>query len=274
MSRTWFAVLAALMLATPAAAQVAVAPTILFIGSDTRFGTYLVSNQSGVPQEVTVDFRFGYPESDSLGNGYMVYGDTLAGAELAITEWVRAFPRRFVVGPGEQQTVRLTVRPPADIADGTYWTRIVTTSTPQTPQVDTVGEGVAAQIIFRLEQITTVLYRNGEVGTGVTLDEVRHWVEPAQVSFLATLSRTGNSPFFGSATLRVRDAAGTVVGEGIQAVAIYFDSRIAFAVDRAALPAGEYSAEISVTPERSDIAPADQLPMEAVTQTVRFAVPG
>ncbi|MGH7476825.1 MAG: hypothetical protein ACRELD_11085 [Longimicrobiales bacterium] len=224
-------------------------------------------------QEVSLDFRFGYPLTDSLGNGFMVYGDTLPGAARHdMTSWLRAFPRQFVLGPGEQQTVRLTVRPQRELADGVYWTRLVTTSAPRAPRVDSLAEGVAAQIVFRLEQITTVLFRQGEIAAVAGIGEPTVRIDSAQAAFLVPVRREGSAPLFAMLSLRVVDAGGRTVGEGRQGIAVYFDGIYTFALDRSALPAGEYSAEVTLSPERADIPPAERIDFPPVTRRVGFRV--
>ncbi|HSL71611.1 MAG TPA: hypothetical protein VK864_15295, partial [Longimicrobiales bacterium] len=209
MKRIVLVTAAAVLTCLPVRAQVLVAPTTLVLSPQNQFGTYMVTNRTDVTQEVTVDFRFGFPASDSSGNLFMQYEDSAAAARYSMAKWAKAYPRAFLLPPGQQQVVRLTVRPPAGIDAGTYWSRIVTTSTPQTPPPDTAANGVATRLVFRLEQVTTVLYRHGLATTGVALEQVR--AEPRSegaVQVFANLRRQGNSPVLGTATLRILDAHG------------------------------------------------------------------
>ncbi|MGB9591584.1 MAG: hypothetical protein ACPL1K_03610, partial [Candidatus Kryptoniota bacterium] len=116
-------------------AQVIVAPTILYMSDKDRFGTFIVMNRSTTPQEISIYFKFGYPSSDSLGNLFMQYGDSAAAQKYSCANWVRGFPRQFIINPGQQQIVRLTVTPPPDLPDGMYWTRLVTRSSPQQKKI-------------------------------------------------------------------------------------------------------------------------------------------
>lgn len=258
-----------------AAAQVTVAPTMLFLGHGARFGTFIVNNQSGAAQEVTIGFRFGYPVTDSLANGSMIYGDTIPGAATrSATTWVRAFPRQFVLPSGQQQVVRFIVRPPDSLAGGIYWTRIVTTSAPQSPPVDTVGGGVAARIVFRLEQVTTLFYENGTLKPALEIGDIRSWVDSTKAAFIVPVTQTGNTPILGAMTLRVLGPNGAVVGRGMQVISIYFNGRVAFSVARKTLRPGRYTAEFTVTPKRSDIPPGQQLEFRPVTRKVSFLIPG
>jgi P pilus assembly chaperone PapD len=258
--------------AAPAAAQVMVAPPAVVMNEREPFGTFLVINQSPEAQEVTIEFRFGYPVADSLGATSMVYGDTLAHAEWSLRPFVRAFPRQFVLEPGAQQVVRITGRPDAGAADGTYWTRIATASLPRSAPLDTTSTEVRAQVIFRLEQITTLLYRRGAAATGLTISDIRVAADDANVGVLATLSPGGNSPFLGQATVRVRNEAGEVVAEERELTALYVSMTRLFRFDRSQFPPGEYAGEITVTAERPDLPRAQVLQVEPVTREFRFRI--
>jgi P pilus assembly chaperone PapD len=274
MNRIGFIALAAVLASLPVQAQVLVAPTTLVLSPQNRFGTYMVTNRTDVAQEVTVDFRFGFPASDSLGNLFMQYQDSAAAARYSMAGWAKAYPRAFILPPGQQQVVRLTVKPPAGIDPGTYWSRIVTTSTPQTPPPDTAANGVATRLVFRLEQVTTVMYRHGEATTGVALEELRTRPGSAgAVHVFANLRRQGNSPFLGTATLRILDANGAVVLEVPESLALYFDQVKRFDVPAGALQHGSYVAEVGVIAQRSDIPRRDLLRAPPVSARARFAIP-
>jgi hypothetical protein len=264
---------ALLVAATAASGQVAIAPTTVVVGARQPFGSYLLSNASPVPQEVVVDFRFGFPVSDSLGAMTMLYDDSATAARHSMTEWVRAFPRRFVMQPGEQQVVRITVRPPAGLEDGTYWTRIVTTSTPQGPSPEPpAADGVSAHIVLRLEQVTTLLYRHGRQSTGLDPGEIVVVDDDESKALLLPLSRSGNAPYMGTALLRVRNADGDVVHESTDLLAIYFDLVKRFELPRG-LTSGSYTAEIALTAARRDIPSSDLVQAPPASRSVTFRVP-
>lgn len=260
----------------PAAAQITVAPLHVVTSDRARFQTFYVRNDTDEAQEISIDFRFGYPVTDTLGNATMLYGDTLALApEHGMTDWVRAFPRQFILQPGERQAVRVAVQPPEGLADGVYWTRLVTTSTPQLPPAAPSEEEVSTRFIFRIEQVTTVLFQRGAASADVALGEPRHWLDEGYVRFLIPLERTGNAPFLGEVHLRVLDATDALVGQGDQTISTYTDQHaVGFSIERATLPPGTYRAEISATNARTDIAPPQRFPMTPVTISVPFVIPG
>lgn len=124
--KTFFVLAVVLLMSSLAQAQVLVAPTLLFVSDQSRFGTFFVMNRSNVPQEISISFRFGYPVSDSTGNVWMQYDDSLMAQNHSCRSWVRGFPEKFVINPGQRQVVRLLISPPPMIPDGEYWTRLIT----------------------------------------------------------------------------------------------------------------------------------------------------
>ncbi|HET8654136.1 MAG TPA: hypothetical protein VFL93_01285 [Longimicrobiaceae bacterium] len=270
--RTISVVLALLLWSAPRlAAQVAVAPLIVVLDDHAPWGTFMVVNRSQTPQAVTLGLRFGYPAPDSLGEQVMVYDSS--HVEWSAAPWMRVFPRRLILPPGEQQTVRLIAHPPASLADGEYWTRLVTTSAPvNPPSVPTNVEGVTARVNFRLKQITTVLFRKGAASTSVSIGAVRAQADSAVLHVLVPMTRHGNAPFFGRTTLRVLDASGRSVAESTEQMDVYFGRLQRFSIDASKLPPGRYVAEVTVASERADIPREELLHAEPVVRRVPFTI--
>ena len=259
--------------AAPAGAQVIISPPVLVMGTGNQFATMLVVNRTPQPQEVTIDFRFGYPANRDDGTLYMEYSDTVAAARHSIAPHVRAFPRRFVLQPGARQTVRFTARPPAGLEEGGYWTRIVTTSVPAAPAPiagDTAG--IRTQIIFRLEQVTTLVYEAGEPTSGVRIAPLVVTADSAAVRVAARLERQGNAPYFGTGRLRILRPDGTLAAETARGVSLYFDLVEPFEIDRAALPPGAYVAELTYTVDREEIPTASSATAQPVTMRTPFTL--
>lgn len=254
-------------------AQVIVAPTILYMSDKDRFGTFIVMNRSTTPQEISIYFKFGYPASDSLGNLFMQYGDSAAARKYSCADWVRGFPKQFIVNPGQQQIVRLTVNPPPDLPDGMYWTRLVTRSSPQQKIIDTVKTGVTANITFVLEQVTTVIYEKGGLNTSITLSDVRVQQDTSNLKILFKLNRGGNSAFLGEANLKILDAAGNNVYSDRQLIAAYFDMVLKFDIPLSKLTSGaRYTAELDIDSDRTDVPPENAVRIAPVHQVINFTV--
>lgn len=130
-------VLLATVLAAPAPAQVAAETALDADG----YGTARVRNLSAEIVDVVVELRHGTVAE--------------SGIELGPKVSAVVSPERFVLGPGETQTLRLLVREPLH-PDSVL--RLVTTLTPQPPPAaaDTVP-GPRARLIYATRFITRVV---------------------------------------------------------------------------------------------------------------------
>jgi P pilus assembly chaperone PapD len=253
--------------------QVVVAPTVLFLSDQSPFGTFLVMNRSDTPQEITISFRFGFPQYDSLGGLSMQYNDSSMAREHSCQDWLRGFPQRFIINPGQEQVVRLLAAGPPNIPDGEYWTRLITSSTPQAKPVDSTGTGIRTNITFILQQVTTVIYKKGYANTTANIEQVQELPDSAAIGLLARVSHGGNSPFFGRISIDVKNGAGKTVYSDQEVLAIYQrEAFIKFSVPRSGLSAGSYSAEIKLDSQRSDVPSEDLLAVPTVTKTVAFSI--
>ncbi len=254
-----------------ARAQVVVAPTILFMSDQSRFGTFVVMNRSNTPQEIGVSFKFGFPESDSLGNITMNYNDSLMAQEHSCESWLRGFPQKFILNPGQQQVVRLLASPPAGIQDGEYWTRLITSSTPQAKTIDTVRSGITANITFVLQQVTTVIFKKGYVNTSVQIQRLVSEQDSTSMNLMADVARGGNSPFFGRMSAVVKDHAGNTVYTNQQVLAIYQNKMVVkFPVPLSDLRSGSYTADFKLESERTDIPGEDMIKIPTVEKSFAF----
>ena len=257
-----------------AVAQVSLAPSAIFIDDQTNIGTLYVSNRSDDPQEISIDYVFGYPSSDQQGNTVMNYEDSLAKEQYAMNDWVRAFPRSFVLGAREQQTVRFQVRPQPQAEDGVYWTRVRINANPQRPDIDlaTEEEGVTTRITFAFEQIIAAFYKKGQVTTGLNVHNIDVRQEQNQLILLPQLERTGNAPFIGSIRANLYDMDGNLVKERQRTTTAYFEVTRRIELDTADLPPGEYRAEITFETRRGDISPTDLVQAPPITEEIKVTI--
>lgn len=243
-----------LFIASTIYSQVIISPYIVYMDKKDRFGTFIVQNKSFEEYEINISFIFGYPTTDSLGNGTMEYIENPADSLPSIAKWVRAFPRNFILVPEQKQIVRMTVRPQGYLEPGTYWTRMVTASTPKSIPVDTLQEGISAKIRFVLNQVTTVVYRVETATTGLELENMNIQSDSANLQMFVDLNREGNSAYFGNMNTRLFNENGDTVAVDESFIQVYFDmkKRIDFPLDN--LAAGKYRAEIEILfNEKGDI---------------------
>lgn len=256
-------------------AQVSIAPSSIFISDQTNIGTIYVSNRSDEVQEVSVEFVFGYPSSDENGNVIMNYSDSIKKSQHALSDWLRVFPRSFVLGPQQQQTIRFQVRPQPQAEDGVYWTRVKIIANPQAPDIDltTESEGITTRVTFRFEQIIAAFYKKGNTTTGVNVKNVEVRIDEDRLLLLPHLKRTGNSPFIGSIIAKMYDAGGNLVRERQMTTTAYFEEIRRVEFDAEGLAPGNYRVELTFKTQRSDISPTDLVQAPAITEVVEVRIP-
>lgn len=254
--------------------QIIISPYILYTDVKNKFGTFLVQNESDEMYEVDISFVFGYPVTDSVGNATMKYIDQLDSSFASATKWIRAFPRKFLLNPKERQVVRMTVNPPANISPGTYWSRIVTSATQQSPPVDTLSGGVRTQIKFVLNQITTLLYRVDPSITGIEVNNFYAETDSSYLNIYARLKRTGNSPFFGDITATIRNSESETVAEDLQSVSIYFDmiKKFQFPLDK--FSPDRYTVELQIIFDEKELFSESSLePAPSILEILTIEIP-
>jgi P pilus assembly chaperone PapD len=247
-----------LFLAYRASAQVSIAPTTLFTDAN-GIGTLYVSNGSETPQEVNISFLFGYPGSDSLGNVIMIYNDSITEGQYGLTERVRTFPKSFILAPGQQQTVRVQVRPDRTKPAGTYFTRVKILSNAQTADIgQTNNAEITTQVTFQFEQVIAMFYKSGSVSTGLDFKHMDTEVTSRSIVVDSEYAVSGNSPYLGSFNAVLKDDSGKILKEQQQTIALYFQGKRSFGIS---LPedirSGNYTLEVLFKTERSDIPSAD-----------------
>ena len=222
--RLILAALALIAAAAPAAFAVTVSPSALYIDHRTRSGVLTLINTGTRAEEIVIGFSFGYPRADSLGNVTVQLLDSAPPGEPSAVPWLRAFPRRLRLEPGQRQAVRVLVQPPAGLAPGEYWARILVHSRGAQPPIEQQQGDINLQVEVETVIATAVSYRNGEVSTG--LAERALGASPAADSLVRVwmaLSRQGNAAFLGHVRSELLDPRGEVVARTEDDIAVYRD---------------------------------------------------
>lgn len=255
-------------------AQVVVAPKVIHLSDDERFASVHVENRTDRPQEVSLEFRFGYPVTDSLGDVSIDYGDEAAADTLSIDDFVQPYPKQFLLPPGQRQRVRLALRPPEDLSDGMYWARLAFTARQYQEEATSAARAsVETQIHYQFRQVISVFYRRGNLETGLRFQDMRSSRDPSNIYITARVERTGNAPFLGTATLEVvDDSTGNAVTTQEDPASVYFDMTHRFALPQADLSPGTYRARVTYEARREDVSSSDLIPAEPVSRTLIFAV--
>lgn len=249
-----------------AMAQLSIAPTAVYLDQN-GVGTLHVSNNSSSPQEITINFQFGYSDQDAEGVLIMQYGDTAAARLWGLDPMLKAFPKTFILPPNQQQIVRLQARPRKDLMPGTYFTRIKVGSAAQAADVGTQeSDGIATRVNFRFEQVIVAFYKHGKVNTGINLERVETKADTSYLTLDAYYKNTGNSPYLGRVHLQLKGADGKVVSEFSQTVAMYFSGkrRYRFVIPKDMKP-GRYDVEFKFETIRNDISSEDLVQAQPYT---------
>jgi hypothetical protein len=261
--------LAALLALAPAgrAWAVAVSPSALFLDTRSPAGTLTLYNGGSRPEELEISFAFGYPQAGDDGIVRVEMVDTAPAGEPSIVPWMRAFPRRLVLQPGQRQTLRVMVQPPADLPPGEHWGRVLIHSRGGQAPIEQQQGGVRMQINVETVIATAVLFRKGEVNTGLTVAGTAA-AAPEGVRVSLDLARQGNAAFLGRVVTELVAPDGRVVAEREDAVSVYHTLRHVVVLPLAAgTAAAGYTVRYRADTDRPDLPPGS-LSAAAVTGTV------
>jgi len=251
------------------AAAVTVSPEALYIDQRTRSATLTVHNPAAQTVDIQVAFSFGYPQSDDEGNVFLMLSDTAAAGEPSAVPWLRAFPRRLTLAPGQTQTVRVVVQPPAGTADGEYWGRVIVKSRGTTPAVEERRGDMRVQLNVETAVVAGVTYRKGEVKTGVAVRRAVAVRRDGEVRFTIDMERQGNAAYLGRVRAQLIGPTGRLVGQAQEEVAVFRKLRRSLVIR---IPTGEsatgYRVQYTLDTQRPDLPPGGALPAAVVTGVV------
>ena len=233
---------------------VLVAPPGVFIDHRTRSGSLELYNPNQVPAEITISTIFGYPVSDSAGGLSLFTNEKPDSTSPSAAGWLQAYPRRLVLAPQTRQTIRLLGRPPANLADGEYWSRLVIAAKTAPNPADSLADtsSIKVGLSFEVRTIIGVWYRKGQVSTGITLRGSNARVAGDSIALRLNLARQGNAAFLGTMRASVIDASGKSVAAFDRQLAVYYTLDPVFTFPVGALQSGAYTVRVEISTDRSD----------------------
>lgn len=261
---------------TQSFSQISLFPSVVFIDPQTRSGSMKIMNTSDEFRELEISFRFGYVEfNDTTGKSTINYDDKAYEDKFSLIPFIKVFPRKLAMPPGETQTIRFLVFGVSDLDPGTYITRMVARSSPVTEQVDTIGDGkIMAAINIVSEMVGFIAYQHKEVNSNVTFDYVKTDVDSIMVTTYWNFDKTGNSPFWGNMEAKIFDSEDNVVAEGRRWIAIYKKSYVAFAFENSGIfEPGEYRLSVILDGNRDDIPEDRKMEFETIEREYSFTYP-
>ncbi|HEX6307580.1 MAG TPA: hypothetical protein VFZ69_05290 [Longimicrobiales bacterium] len=259
-------VLAAFAAGAAALRAVSVSPMSVFLSHSNRTGSITLYNPNPQPEEIEVSFAFGYPQSDSAGEVTVPLAQSAPAGEPSAVPWLRAFPRRLVLQPGQQQVVRILAQPPADLPDGEYWSRVLIVATGGRPPVEQqVQPDVRVAISMRTIIVGSLNYRKGRLSTGIVVTGAAAVRTAAGVQLSLDMERQGEAAYLGRIRVELLDASGRVLHEEEDVVSVYRTLRRRFTV-----PGGLDAARVRYTIDtnRPELGQSNIIGAPAVSGTV------
>ncbi|MBC7842281.1 MAG: hypothetical protein H7099_08205 [Gemmatimonadaceae bacterium] len=244
-----------LVLPAPAFAQaILVAPQSVVMSSRDRTGTVELYNPSSRAAEITIRAVYGHPTTTPDGDLTLAIVEQPDSTEPSAAGFVDAFPRRLVLQPNQRQTVRLLARPPAGLAEGEYWARLVIAARDaEAPAPPTDSTGVTIGLTLEVRTIIAVNYRNGAQRTGVQLGELSASATSDSLVLRAPMQRTGTAAWIGLTSVKLLDASGAVVASQTMQTAVYQSISPRFTFARRGLAPGQYRIAVDMTTDRPDV---------------------
>jgi fimbrial chaperone protein len=203
-----------LMSAAPASAEMLISPTRVLLDDNRKTATLTLRNTSGGPRT----YRLQWEEKRANAQGGYVAVES-GESWPAASAMVRLSPRQVTVGPGENQTVRLSWRPPANLAPGEYRShlllKVISDVSEPTGVVEpkSATEGIGIQLFMQMSFSIPVVVRHGTEPPRVTLRDVQ--VLPAKqkqgTSLALTLERAGAASSFGRLVVEMQKNAASPV---------------------------------------------------------------
>ncbi len=255
-----------------ASAAVMVAPTVVFLSAQKRTDRIIVQNPSDKPSEVSIRFSYGLPLTDSLGNIKVELQDSLITDPKSATDWIQAFPRKVIVPAMGSQIIRLVARPPKDLPDGEYWTRIVVSSkeTEEAAPASENLDGISTQINLIMQMAIMVKYRTGELVSNLELVDVKANSSDELIKVLLDFNNIGNVSYMGILTGTLFDADGKEISKNRVNLAVYRDMRRCLDfVKPDETYKTPYKVELFITPDgRIDVPPEDMIKGNKISYSV------
>jgi P pilus assembly chaperone PapD len=228
-----------------AGAQIEVAPTRVLVNLRQRSQEVTVYNPTTDPVEVTTDLGFKLIRSDSLGRVTLESGVADSESARSCKDWVRIFPRRFMVPPGTSRSVRILLVPPDSLSDGEYWGRAIFGCTPMKTVLDEPSDTATAirtSLTMRVEFDIPIVFRMGAPSTGIDFLNFSATSTAKGALGLIDLKRLGNSAYRGTLAWSLRDADGREIAKADDQYTVEFTLRKGLALPR--LAPGAYTIEV------------------------------
>ena len=213
----WFIFAAMILcLSISANADMMISPTRVYMDQDNRSATMTLRNDSEGPRT----YRLSWEDKRATENGS--YTNITKGEEWPSAKaLIRFSPRQITVGPGENQTVRFSFRPPADLQSGEYRSHLLLQVIPDISEPSATieraapEEGVAVKMFMQMSFSIPTIVRYNISSPQVSIQNVKAVpVENGErLGLELTLAHAGGASSFGNVTVEMQRNADTPVEE-------------------------------------------------------------
>lgn len=249
-----------------------VSPTAVFLDDASRNAQVTIGNSSDEAEEVTIELRFGYLDTDSLGTPFVRLLDDPGPEYPSAARWLGLFPQRVRLEPGERRVVRLFARPPDDLPEGEYWSRLIVTSRRAASPVAEGDTLLQAGVNLEIRLVTSVTFRKGALSTALTLTGLTGFADADSLVVRAGMERSGNAAYLGTGHFEVVDATGAVVRQWATPLAVYYPINRRFVFPTDSLPPGDYTVRLRAEAARADVEEGRVLPAPTVIDSIPVTV--
>jgi len=188
-------------------AEMMISPTRVLLNEASRSASMTLRNNSDGPRT----YRLSWEDKRATESGS--YTEILEGEEWPTAKsLIRFSPRQITVGPGENQTVRFSFRPPADLASGEYRSHLLLQVIPDiseptaTIERSDASENVGVQIFMQMSFSIPAVVRYNITKPQVSIENVKALpVENGErLGLELTLGHEGASSSFGNITVEMQ----------------------------------------------------------------------
>ena len=196
-----------LCLSSQSFAEMMISPTRVLLDQDSRSATMTLRNNSEGPRT----YRLSWEDKRATETGR--YTDIADGEQWpSAKKLIRFSPRQITVGPGENQTVRFSFRPPADLPSGEYRSHLLLEVIPDiseptaTIEQDGLGEGIGVKMLMQMSFSIPAVVRYNIGPPQVSIQNVK--AVPGgngqRLALELTFAHAGEASSFGNVTVEMQ----------------------------------------------------------------------
>ena len=228
---------------------------MIFVSENQKIQDITIVSQSDSLQEVAFSSSFGFPVNTKEDGLHISEGRQQDRFLYDLTPYVRVFPEKIFLAPGQRQIVRLQVQNSPQFETGTYWTRLSIKSQTTSPEaqenlVPTGRQSTNINLVVR--QNIGVFYKHGEVNTSLQLLDLETRQENSVLHVEPLLKRNGNSPYIGSLDAKLYSASDELVSQSSVITSVFFETLSPLRLNVADLETGRYRLVLRFTTSRGD----------------------